>query len=194
MEIAGVSVLERLAGALHALGVTPLSVILGPYTETLLPLARRAGLQPLLHARPDAMLEDSQRLALQHHLDSRPRSDLMLVLADLPLLDRAAIGPLLHGWWRRPPSVDALVPMVNGQRGHPVLLSSRAVHDLVHAKPWTGIRDWLAMHPGRIQAFPASGPAYVTDLDTPADLARLQKRLAPLPVAWPAGGRSPRER
>jgi len=186
LEIAGVTMLERLARTLRKSGVEPLSVVVGPYAETLLPIAAHAGLHPLMHEQPDATLEDSQRRALEHHLDLHAQADLLLVLGDLPLLDRRAIAPLLQAWHQRPKHVDALMPVVEGVRGHPVLLSSRAVHDLVNASHWTGVRHWLATHAGKAMAIPASGPAYVTDLDTPDDLALLRQRLSPLTVGWPA--------
>lgn len=186
LEIADVSVLERLAGALRGVGVETLSAVIGPYAATLLPIAARAGTQALRHARPAPTLKDSQRLALEHHLALHPGSDLMLVLGDLALLDAPALLPLLHAWLRRPARIDAMMPMVEGVRGHPVLLSSRAVHDILQATPWPGIRDWLSAHPGSVRAIAMPGRAYVTDLDTPADLARLRALLAPLPVEWPA--------
>ncbi|HLO92718.1 MAG TPA: NTP transferase domain-containing protein, partial [Burkholderiaceae bacterium] len=77
------SLLERLADALREAGVRQPRVVLGPYRETLLPLARRAGLDPLLHEREQPSLIDSQRLALQAHRRLQPELPLWLLLGDL---------------------------------------------------------------------------------------------------------------
>jgi hypothetical protein len=49
-----------------------------------------------------------------------------------------------------------------------------------------GIRDWLHQQPGLVQPLVCQQRAFVTDLDTPQDLAALQGLLQPLPVDWPA--------
>ena len=49
-----------------------------------------------------------------------------------------------------------------------------------------GIRDWLAAHPAAVEPFPATDPAYITDVDTPADVDRLRTLVHPATVAWPA--------
>ena len=64
-----------------------------------------------------ASLIDSQRLALQVHQDSFPGHDLLLVLADLPLLGDADIAPLLVAWHRRAPGIHAQMPVVDDVRG-----------------------------------------------------------------------------
>lgn len=190
LQIGDRSLLERLVDALHAAGIGPIRIVLGPYTETLLPLAQRCGLQVLAHGRPDTGLVDSQRLALQAHLaqgqaQDQPR-DLLLVLADLPWLQADHVRPLLEQWQQRAPGIEAQMPLVAGVRGHPVLLSWRAVGQIAALPPEAGIRDWLKAHSGLVAPFVSQQRAYVTDLDTPADLAALKQAVWPEPVRWPA--------
>lgn len=203
LQIGGHSLLERLVDALRAAGIEPIRIVLGPYTETLLPLAQRCGLQVLAHGRPETRLIDSQRLALQAHLaqgqaQGRERSpapaqapDLLLVLADLPWLQADHVRALLERWQRRAPDIEAQMPLVAGVRGHPVLLSWRAVGQIAALPPEAGIRDWLKAHPGLVAPFVSQQRAYVTDLDTPADLAALARAMQPEPVRWPAPWQSP---
>lgn len=200
LQIGGRSLLERLVDALRAAGIEQIRIVLGPYTETLLPLAQRCGLQVLAHDRPETGLIDSQRLAIEVHLaqgqvQGRGHSpapaqvqapDLLLVLADLPWLQADHVRALLEHWQRRAAGIEAQMPLVAGVRGHPVLLSWRAVGQIDALAPGAGIRDWLKDHPGLVGPFISHQRAYVTDLDTPADLAALEQAVWPEPVRWPA--------
>lgn len=185
LQIGGVSLLERLIAALRGAGVPQVSVVLGAYPETLLPLAQRGGARVLSHGRCDTSLTESQRLALKHHLESHGDHDLMLVLADLPLLTAADISLLLEAWRARPSTIHAQMPVVEGVRGHPLLLSAKAVRQVQATRSDQGVRDWLGRHPHLVKPFLSERRAYVTDLDTPDDLAALTLALAPQPVCWP---------
>ena len=186
LQIDGTSLLERLARTLRGAGVEAISVVIGPYPDTLLPLVKRCGAQALLHERPDTSLIESQRLALHNHLDRHDGHDLLLVLADLPWLTVADIRLVLDTWRRRPAHIQAQMPLVDGVRGHPLLLSWAAVQQVAATPPQVGIRDWLARHPDRVQPLFTEPRSYITDLDTPDDLAALQTRLHPQRVDWPA--------
>ena len=198
LEIDGRSLLERLTAALRGAGIEDIGVVIGPYREALVPLAAACGLRVLAHPQPHTSLIDSQRLALAAHVagaglavgaDEGPReagADLLLVVADLPLLAAAHVVPMLQAWRQRPLGIDAMMPRVAGVRGHPVLLSWQAVERIIATPRELDIRDWLAAHPAAVEAFPASDPAYVTDVDTPADVDRLRTLLHPTTVAWPA--------
>jgi CTP:molybdopterin cytidylyltransferase MocA len=123
---------------------------------------------------------------MTHHLDSHGDHDLMLVLADLPLLTACDIHLLLDAWQARSAAIHAQMPVVDGVRGHPVLLSVQAVRQVRAMPSELGVRDWLGRHPHVVQPFWSARPAYVTDLDTPDDLLAVSTALAPQPVSWPA--------
>lgn len=185
LQIDGRSLLERLITALRSAGIQAVSVVIGPYREQLLPLVERCGARAVMHAQPGASLIESQRLALDAHEAHFASHDLLLVLADLPLLSAADISPLLVAWQRRAPSVHAQMPVVDGVRGHPLLLSSHAVAQITAIPRQLGIRDWLRSYPEAVQPVHSSRRAYVTDVDTPDDLIALQALVHPAPVAWP---------
>ena len=185
LRIDGSSLLQRLGSALRAAGVHELGVVIGPYRDQLLPLARACDAQVLQHPQAGATLIDSQRLALDHHLAQQGDADLLLVLADLPFLTATHIEALLERWRQRAHGVDAQMPLVAGVRGHPLILSRRAVEAIAATARELGIRDWLARHPERILTVNASQPAYVRDIDTAADIEALRAALAPHSVSWP---------
>lgn len=172
---AGGTLLERSVAALRAAGVAEVSVVLGPYREHLLPLVQACGAWPLLHTLPAPSLIDSQRLALTEHT-ARPSGaapDVMLLLADLPLLHAEHLRLVLAAWQARAAGIQALMPVVNGQRGHPVVLSGEAVAGVLAQPVERGVRAWLAAHPQAVQPLALDDAAYITDVDTPEDVARL---------------------
>ena len=184
LRIGNSSLLERLVAALRDAGVSAVNVVIGPYQDQLLPLIERSGAQPVIHQQPSPSLVDSQRLALHAHASSFPTCDLLLVLADLPMLNAADVLHLLTHWSRRAPGVHALMPVVDGVRGHPLLLSSQAVLAVNGTPRHLGVRDWLSAHPDAAWPLPCSRRAYVTDLDTSEDLVKLQALMFPTAVSW----------
>lgn len=191
LQIGGRSLLERLSTALRDAGVADVSVVIGPYREQLLPLAQGCGIRVVAHALADSSLVESQRLAIDSHLHHCAGADLLLTVADLPLLGAAHVRPLLEAWRQRPPAIHARMPVVDGVRGHPVVLSWHSVQQMAGMARHLGVRDWLAANPGLIQLLRASERAYVTDLDTHADLARVRAQLHPESVAWPLTAAGP---
>jgi molybdenum cofactor cytidylyltransferase len=185
LQIDGTSLLERLVSELRLAGLPQVSVVIGAHSQALLPLVARCGAQALQHGRSDTSLIESQRLALQAHLDRDIGHDLLLVLADLPWLSAVDVGLLLAAWRQRAAHVQAQMPVVDGVRGHPLLLSWQAAQQIHTSPPRVGIRDWLAGHPDLVQAVTTEQRAYVTDLDTPEDLAEFKKRSLPQLVCWP---------
>lgn len=184
LQVGRTSLLERLVQALRDAGVDDIAVVLSPYAETLVPLAQRCGAR-VLHAQPNMPLAASQRLAVQGHMELAPGHDMLVLLADLPLLTSAHIAWLLEAWQQRPDGVQAQMPVVDSVRGHPLILSWQSVQAVATMPAHQGIRDWLHSHPGQMRPLPTPERAYTTDLDTPEDVAALRARLFPQTVEWP---------
>ncbi len=183
--IDGCSVLERLVHALREAGAVEVSVVVALDSETLLPCIERCGARAVPHVRADADLSDSQRLAVQTHGTQHPGHDLLLLPADLPLLQAPHVRSLIQAWTARPAPIWAQVPVVDGTRGHPVLLAWEAVQAVLDAPGQPGVRAWLHTHPERVHRLPCADPAHIFDLDTEEDVARLRARIAPSDVRWP---------
>lgn len=184
LHIGGQSLLERLAQRLREAGVVEPRVVLGPYRETLLPLALRAGLDPLLHERELPSLIDSQRLALQAHRRLLPERPLWLLLGDLTALSIEDLRRLEAAWRKRGAGIQALVPTVAGQRGHPVILGPQALDAIDRLPADLGVRHWLSAHEDRVHVEALPGPGPVQDLDTEADLLALRAAHHPTLVDW----------
>lgn len=186
LQVSGVSLLERLVTALRGAGVDDTAVVLGPYLETLVPLAHHCGVRVVQHLYPDTPLAASQRLAVQAHIAQSPGHDMLVLLADLPLLTSDHIAWLLDAWRQRPATVHAQMPLADGGvRGHPLILSWHAVQAVAAMPAPLGIRDWLQGHPDAVCPLPSPQRAYTCDLDTPEDVDALRMALYPESVGWP---------
>ena len=117
LHIGEQSLLERQAMALRAAGAVQPGVVLGPYLDTLLPLAQRAGLAPLVHTVAEPSLIDSQRLAVRAHLAALPTRPLWLLLGDLTALTADDLRRLRDAWAQRAAGIEALVPTSRGSAG-----------------------------------------------------------------------------
>lgn len=184
LKIEGLSMLEHLVAALRSTGIFEVSVIVGPYQDTLLPLVARSGAKAVIHPQHMPSLIDSQRLALASHVSNHPTHDLLLVLADLPLLRAGDIWNLLNHWAQRAHHLHALFPSVGGVRGHPLLMSASAAQAIHTTSSDLGIRDWLSCHPESVGTLETSNRAYITDVDTNEDLVLLQHLMKPASVTW----------
>lgn len=182
LEVGGEPVLARVVRALRAGGVKQVSVVAGPYLNVLMPLAD--SLDAPLWVLPESpegtanqgSLADSQRWAAQQHVRLYPGCDLMLLVGDLPLLSGNEVAWLRRQWAARSPRMEAMVPVVRGQRGHPVMLSAHVAQSVARLEAPEGVRDWMARHSEQVAMELATGEGHVTDLDTPEDLARLRTR------------------
>lgn len=175
IRLDGEPLLRRTARTLLAAGVTPLVVVVGHAA------ARSAA---LLEGLPVEIVENpvwreqgqqgSARLglaALAPRLAAAGAEGFVVSLVDLPLLRVAHVQALAEALAARG-CARVCVPWHAGQRGNPVVFEAALCAELA-AEPG-GPRAWLDAHPEAVARFPVDDPAFVTDLDTMADVAALR--------------------
>jgi molybdenum cofactor cytidylyltransferase/nicotine blue oxidoreductase len=119
---------------------------------------------------PDAGQSSSVRLGLESL-----QSDydvLLIALCDQPDVGAQEIDSLLEQFNQREPNQEIVLPMVNGQRGNPVLFS-KAVIERVLAIPEMVCRPFMDKHPELIKSYETSNNAYILDADTLDDIQKL---------------------
>ncbi len=100
---------------------------------------------------------------------------IVLMLADLPLIDAPDLRWLL-GQWAAGPADGAVIPFHEGTRGNPVIIAGAIREPVLASGPVPGCRGWLAAHPQRVRRVEAPNDHCIVDLDTPADIERLRQR------------------
>jgi molybdenum cofactor cytidylyltransferase len=183
LPLGGRTVLEHLLAALRVGGIDRVVVVFGPHTPELVPLAEGAGAEVCVQAETTAHMRDTVEHGLRWLEERyRPRSDdtWLLAPADLPALDAHVVWALRSAHaaepWR-----SVVVPLYEGRRGHPALLTWRHA-DGIRAHPaGEGINVYLRRHADETLELPVAGSAGLLDLDTPEDYDRLLR-------SWPAVG------
>ncbi len=98
--------------------------------------------------------------------------DLVLVaLSDQPGIGVAELQTLFNAYLQRKSGKQVILPLVNGQRGNPVLFSSTVIKDIL-AMPGMVCRPYLDQHPELIECMTTDLQGYVLDVDTLEDIVR----------------------
>jgi CTP:molybdopterin cytidylyltransferase MocA len=108
--------------------------------------------------------------ALRGHFDA-----VFIMLADQPLIGAADLTELIAAFKKRPAG-HLLVPVIDGQRGNPILLDDIAKADILASGVNLGCRHLIESQPELVHVHTSSNQRFVTDLDTLEDLQRLAER------------------
>ncbi|HLW64108.1 MAG TPA: nucleotidyltransferase family protein [Gemmataceae bacterium] len=172
------TILEQVVRTFHEGGVREVLVVLNPAGEELAALAKKAGAHALVLADATA----DMRATVEHGLDwlearFRPKPDdlWMLCPADHPVLEAGVIRQLLTAWENRGDN-DILIPVCNGQRGHPAVIAWRHHGGLRAFSVDLGLNVYLRQHADQTLEVPVKSDSILFDLDTPEDYVRLLQR------------------
>jgi molybdenum cofactor cytidylyltransferase len=96
---------------------------------------------------------------------------LMVALSDQPDIGSAEINALLDEYQNKSADQEIILPIVDGQRGNPVLFSKRAI-DAILEMPDMVCRPYMDSHPQQVRQFVTNNKAYLVDVDTEEDIQR----------------------
>lgn len=99
----------------------------------------------------------------------------LVVLADQPLLGAADLTELIAAFKKRPAG-HVVVPVVDGQRGNPIVMDEVALADILASDTNLGCRHLVERQPELVHVHTSTNTRFVTDLDTLADLEALAQR------------------
>ncbi|AGB41016.1 putative MobA-like protein [Halobacteroides halobius DSM 5150] len=88
---------------------------------------------------------------------------IMLALGDQPLITTDIFNLVLKECLRKKP--DIMVPVVNGKRGHPLLINKRLIPEIHLLKKQGGLRNLLHKYPERVYHFNINDESIIVDLD-----------------------------
>lgn len=100
---------------------------------------------------------------------------LMFLLGDQPMIDSATIDYLLRNFWIS--GKDICVPVYQGQRGNPVIVSDKFYAHLLSISGDIGAREIVKNNPDRVLEVAVKNPLCFTDIDTEKDFEKLQSLL-----------------
>ncbi|MDP3176621.1 MAG: NTP transferase domain-containing protein [Spirochaetaceae bacterium] len=107
--------------------------------------------------------------SIQAALPAVRSSAFFVMLGDMPFVGREVYGLLARGTERGNPSPRARIASFEGRKGHPALIPSAWIPEILALPPQGMLRDYLATMP--VELVDTGGDAALVDLDTPADYA-----------------------
>ncbi len=176
MKIDGVSLLERHIVTLNSFVTQATVVVTGFYADSL----RQALVDQEVHCvhneDPGAGQSSSVRLGLEALYRMNQHLDVVLMmLGDQPFLNEADIRQLIENFKVRK-SGQFLLPMVEGKRGNPVLLSGMALRSIIEQGDDLTVRQYMDTHPEEVVFWESANHHYIFDIDSPGDVIDFQNK------------------
>jgi molybdenum cofactor cytidylyltransferase/nicotine blue oxidoreductase len=172
----GESLLKRFVNSMQSLKPIETLVVSGFYSDKIegeinsLNQGILSSIALIKNANPQLGQSSSVRLGLE--MLKSEYDVLLIALCDQPNIANAEIEALLEQFNQRDLNQEIILPMVNGQRGNPVLFS-RGVIERILAIPRMVCRPFMDQHPELVKAFDTNNEAYLMDVDTQADIQKL---------------------
>lgn len=160
---------RHVADAAHASNVNDVFVVTGHEREKV--EAALSGAKIIFVHNPD--YAEGLSTSLKAGLNALPKDcdGAVILLGDMPLVTADIINALINAA-PHDTSKCAVVPVVNGEWGNPVLLLREAFADVSGLTGDAGARKYLMGHRDQVLEVPVSDTSILVDLDTPEALAR----------------------
>jgi len=173
IRLQGVPLISRQLIALSGAGVDEVVVVTGHQRDAVEAQVQSFPVSLAHNAEYSLGQQSSVRVglaALRGHFDA-----VFIMLADQPLIGAADLTELIAAFKKRPAG-HLLVPVIDGQRGNPILLDDIAKADILASGVNLGCRHLIENQPELVHVHASSNQRFVTDLDTLEDLQRLAER------------------
>jgi CTP:molybdopterin cytidylyltransferase MocA len=106
---------------------------------------------------------------------SGPFDAVFVMPSDQPLIAADDLVELI-GAFKKRPAGHVIVPVVNGQRGNPILLDEVALAEILASGTNLACRHLTDNNPEFVHAHETGNTHFTIDLDTPGDLQALAER------------------
>lgn len=123
----------------------------------------------LRNPQPDKGQAASIRLGLESI--TKNYDVLLVALSDQPEIGSAEIQALLGEYQNKDADQEMILPMVDGERGNPVLFSKKSIEDMLEI-PDMVCRTYMDNHTQQVKPFITKNKAYLVDVDTEEDIQR----------------------
>jgi molybdate transport system ATP-binding protein len=176
MKIDGVSLLERHIQALSSFVTQEPVVVTGFYADSIREQIKQKQVQLVHNPNPGAGQSGSVRLGLEALYESNQNLDVILMmLGDQPFLNDSDIRQLIENFKVRK-SGQFLLPMVEGKRGNPVLLSGGALKKIIENGSGMTVRQYMDQHSEEVLHWESANHHYIFDIDSFEDVMDFQNK------------------
>lgn len=168
ISVNGEPLLRRNLRLLAEAGVDELVVVLGHYSEQLMPLLEDCDATPVVQSGEAHSQAESLRLgvsALSTEIDAA-----LIVPVDMPALEASDLIALIGAFKHAEAGIEFVGPMVNGQPGNPVLLSRSIADQVLRGEGDLGSGQWRHRQSPWAFDWMTDNTRYLMDIDTPQHL------------------------
>lgn len=171
LPIEGETVVSRVVSAFRDSGVHPIIVVAPPWeiegARRIAEEARARGAFVVVPNGPTADMRASIEFGLRALIrEFAPPEAVLIAPADSPGLSSNVIGQVMD---RSKGSDSIVIPIRDGKRGHPLLLTWEFALEIFDLPPDVGVNALLSLRPERIAELPIDDPGAFEDMDTPED-------------------------
>lgn len=180
LRLCGQTLLERQIAALLTAGASNIVVVTGYFFNKVEAELKRildtssAPLQIVRNTQPEQGQQSSVLLGLAALAADQPNSPVLIALADQPLMEAADYCACVDAFESRPPERTIVYPVVNQQRGNPVILTHSVLRQVLESG--MTCREYIQCHPDNVYHFVTDSDSFVFDIDAPIDLDRFKQR------------------
>lgn len=173
IRLQGVPLISRQLVALSGAGVDEVVVVTG-FARHAVEEQVRSFVVTLAHNEAHA---DGQQGSVRVGLAALegPFDAVIVMPADQPLIGASDLTELI-GAFKKRSSGHIVVPVVDGQRGNPIILDEVALAQILASDTHLGCRHLIERRPELVHAHATANSRFVTDLDTLDDVEQLAQR------------------
>lgn len=173
LRLQGVPLINRHLIALSGAGVDEVVVVTGFYHEQIEPLVHAFPVQIARNPDPAAGQPSSVRLGVETIGD---RFDaVIMMLCDQPLVNANDITALIAAFKKRTHG-EIVVPLVAGQRGNPIVLSGKAIGEILAQGQNMYCRKYMDTHPELVTFYESDNEHFIADIDTQDDIVAFEQK------------------
>jgi len=173
LRLQGVPLINRHLIALSDVGVDEVVVVTGFYHDQIEPMVQSFPVQVARNQNPGAGQPSSVRLGIETLGDKFDA--VIMMLCDQPLVNANDITALIAAFKQRKRG-EILIPMVKNQRGNPIVMSGKAISDILSHSQNMHCRKYIDEHPELIVTFQTDNEHFVTDVDTLEDIKAFEQK------------------
>jgi len=169
----GKSVIEHIVTQAIGGGLSDITVVLGHDAAEIAAKLAPFPVKVVVNAQYAEGMITSVRCGLETMAEDARAA--LIILGDQPDISGAVLSQLIDG--SKATSKGITVPVFEGRRGHPILVSMKYRDEIMTQYGDVGLRGLLAEHPDDIAEIQMNHSGVVQDMDTPEDYVREMWKL-----------------
>ncbi len=173
LNFQGVPLINRHLIALSGAGVDEVIVVTGYYHDRIEPLVEQFPVQIIRNLTPEDGQPSSVRLGIE--AIGNKYDAVIMMLCDQPLVNAEDITSLIAAFKKRLKG-EVLIPMVQGQRGNPIIFSGSVIERMIADDKNMYCRKFIDQNPGLVDYFETTNDHYIVDIDTLEDIEKFNQK------------------